>query len=124
MDPIAIAELIKQTGEFAKQFGVSAVGLLILIGMIWRAWAWFKPHGDQIIKAHVSLVMNTLDTETPKQSAALQALSESVSQMARLKMGETKALHHLSKAVEEVPECDDRRERVKMHTENMRKELS
>lgn len=129
MDAAAIAELLRQLTEFVKNFGASGVvlllGTIILLLGAYAArcvWSWFKPHGEQIIKAHVGLV-DTLREESPKTTAAMQLVSESVSQLAALKGGEKAALHHLSRAVEEIPENADRRERVKVHTTNMREAL-
>lgn len=129
MDAAAFAELLKQLTEFAKNFGASGVVLLLgVLNLFLGAyaarcvWAWFKPHGEQIIKAHVGLV-DTLKEESPKQTAAMQVVSESVSQLASLKGGEKVALHHMSRAIEEIPENADRRERVKVHTTNMREAL-
>lgn len=122
MSAEAITELLKQSGAFLTNFGLPTGLLVLVMFCAWRFWTWFKPHGDQILQAHVGLV-ETLRRETPKQTVAMQTMSESVSQLATGKKTERDALLHLSKAIEETPSDPDRRKAVKVHTDNMREAL-
>lgn len=118
------AEEVKKivNARWYVDYGVLGLVLAAIIYGMRCVWQWFKPHGDRIVNAHIGLV-DTLREESPKQTAAAEVTSEALKQLVAGKRGETSALHHITLAIDEIPECEDQRKAVKVHTENARREL-
>jgi hypothetical protein len=115
MDADAIAGLITTLMNLADRYGIGAVITVALIIVL----LWLRPYLDRAFNAHITLVQ-TMAEESPKQTAALERVAEVTEGM----KGEKAALHHLSKGIEEIPACEDRRKAVRVHTQNARDALN
>lgn len=115
MDAEAIAGLISTLVNAVDRFGIAAV-FSVFLGVV---LLWIRPYLDRGFKAHIELV-ETLKSEAPKQTAAMETMSDAVASM----QGEKAALHHITKGIEEIPDCEERRKAVRVHTQNARDALN
>jgi hypothetical protein len=125
MDPTAIAEILKGITWLAEKFGVAGavlvVGLVLGCVVFWRVARWLAPRADAIAKSHMKLVDTATET-LPQISAAATATVKSMEILVESQTLGKAAGRHLSKAIDALA-SDDKREQVKVHTENMREAL-
>ena len=125
MDPELINELTKLATWAAEKFGgpgavVLAAGIFGVF-VFWRVSKWLAPRADAVVTSHIKLV-NTASDTLPQISAAATATAKSMELLAESQTNGKSALRHLSKAID-AGAADEKREAVKVHTENMREAL-
>ena len=125
-----MAVTFEQITQFVATVGIPAAFCFALLGMMWWTLKAVTPTLKDAVKRHVSL-METLERNSDRTTQTLEKQAELIevldgkhdnphSPFATIHTNE--ALRHASHAMDELAD-DDKIERVKIHTEAMRKSL-
>lgn len=106
---------LKWLSEFMREFGFPGVLILGLLYFARQIGIFLSPIVTKISDAHFNLI-NTLKDNTERQTELLDSLSNTASKS-------TKAIASGSRALDSLAP-EDRKEKVKMHTDEIRRVLN